>query len=115
MTILARIQELYTSIANEVNLLRQRSIKGTVLLDFNNGELMASVSVLNPLIDVSDVIICWVSGEPTIDHSSDEQLVEEIKVIGVKNAGIGFTVYGLAVTKFPLFGKYSVSYIIHKT
>lgn len=75
---------------------------GTAILDFGAfpGVSDASVAVTGQAGIVSGSLVeAWIRPVATADHSADEHMVENIKVIaGNIVAGTGFTIYGFNTT-----------------
>jgi hypothetical protein len=69
---------------------------GTAVLDFGSGSTDASVAVTGQTGIVSGSLVeAWIRPVASADHSADEHLLEEIKIVASDIvAGTGFTVRG---------------------
>lgn len=78
---------------------------GSTTVDFGvfPGSSHATVDITGQTgIAGSSLVEAWLMPKDTADHSADEHVVEDIKVVaGPANAGVGFTVHALNMN--PLF------------
>jgi len=84
---------------------------GSVQLDFGSTPTdFASLAVTDTGVATGSQLSAWLVATPTADHSADEHVVENLKVMaGNIASGTGFTIYGLA-TLGRVSGKFSVQW-----
>ena len=71
---------------------------GTSEVDFGSGAVMATVTVTGQTAILSGSLVqCWITPIATTDHSAQEHLVEDIKVMASDIvAGTGFTIWAFS-------------------
>lgn len=92
--------------------------QGTAVLDFGAfpGASDTAVTVTGQgAITGTSFVEAWLVPTATADHSADEHIVENIKVIaGNISAGTGFTIYGVNMgggRDSRIYGQWSVSWV----
>lgn len=90
---------------------------GTAVVDFGSGSSHATVDVTGQAALLSgSLVYVWIKPEATADHTADEHLVEQIKVLASDVvAGDRFTIHALSTNERPepglpatsLLGRYS--------
>lgn len=89
---------------------------GTGLIDFGAfpGGMDASLVITGQAgILGASLVEAWVFPAATADHTSDEHLVEELRIRVPSDsivAGTGFTIRGIATGFTKLYGKYNVAW-----
>ena len=84
---------------------------GSTVIDFGAGSDTAILSIAGQSsIAASSVTHAWIFPKDTIDHSSDEHIIEELEVsAGAPTAGSGFTISARTRNK-PLRGQWTVAW-----
>lgn len=63
-------------------------------------------------ITAGSLVEAWIFPAATAEHTSDEHWVEKIQVTaGNVVAGVGFTIYGLTLDRYRLYGNYNVAWV----
>ncbi len=87
---------------------------GTATLNFGAlpGVMDVSIAVTGQAAILSDSLVeAWLRPAATADHNADEYIVEELKVLaGNISAGTGFTIYGQATGRTPIYGQWTVAW-----
>lgn len=90
--------------------------QGTTTINFGVATIPwtvdASVDVTGQAAILSTSLVeAWImAGTATADHSEDEHMIEDIRLIcGIPTAGTGFTIFGFTVT--PVYGQYTVQWV----
>ena len=90
-------------------------IRGVTPVDFGSfpgrGEC-STVIVGEPDVKTTSFVRCWVTPVATSDHSADEHVLEEIRVMATTYvAGVGFTIRAMADAPGAMvYGKFSVAW-----
>ncbi len=85
---------------------------GRAAIDFGAGATDARVVVTGQsAITAQSVVLAKLLYEPTVDHSADEHLVEELDVMaGAIVAGVGFTIVA-RTRNLALYGRFNVGWV----
>jgi Protein of unknown function (DUF2793) len=84
---------------------------GSAVIDFGGGSDTATLAIAGQSsIAASSVTNAWIFPKDTLDHSSDEHIIEELDVsAGAPTAGTGFTISARTRNK-PLRGQWTVAW-----
>lgn len=87
---------------------------GTATLDFGAlpGKMDTTVAVTGQGAIVAGTLVeAWLRPVATADHTADEYTIEELSVKAAAIvAGTGFTIYGNATGRTPIYGTWTIAW-----